>query len=52
MALVNLEFSAVGSRFSRVESMDGDARACDRRLRKYFPEKEWHFQVYDQQHYE
>ncbi|ASJ76226.1 histidinol dehydrogenase [Granulosicoccus antarcticus] len=48
----NLDFSAVGSRISRVEGMEGHARACDWRLRKYFPEKEWDFPVYDQQHYE
>lgn len=48
----NLEFSAVGSRISRVEGMEGHARACDWRLRKYFPEREWDFQVYDQTHYE
>ncbi len=27
------------------------ARACDWRLRKYFPEKEWDFEVYDQAKY-
>ncbi|MGQ7847283.1 histidinol dehydrogenase [Granulosicoccus sp. 3-233] len=48
----NLEFSAVGSRISRVEGMEGHARACDWRLRKYFPERQWDFQVYDQTRYE
>jgi len=48
----NLEFSAVGSRISRVEGMEGHARACDWRLRKYFPENEWDFEVYDQKRYD
>jgi sulfopropanediol 3-dehydrogenase len=48
----NLEFSAVGSRISRVEGMEGHARACDWRLRKYFPEHEWDFNVYDQKRYD
>ena len=47
----NEVFSAVGSRISRIEGMEGHARACDWRLRKYFPEQEWDFEVYDQQHY-
>ena len=47
----NRVFSAVGSRISRVEGMEGHARACDWRLRKYFPEQEWDFEVYDQKHY-
>lgn len=48
----NLEFSAVGSRISRVEGMEGHARACDWRLRKYFPERTWDFPVYDQKRYD
>jgi sulfopropanediol 3-dehydrogenase len=44
-------FSAVGSRISRIEGMEGHARACDWRLRKYFPDQEWDFEVYDQKHY-
>jgi sulfopropanediol 3-dehydrogenase len=48
----NLEFSSVASRISRVEGMEGHARACDWRLRKYFPERTWGFQVYKQQRYE
>jgi len=48
----NLAFSAVGSRISRVEGMEGHARACDWRLRKYFPEREWDFPVYDQKHHD
>ncbi|MCP5025688.1 MAG: histidinol dehydrogenase [Actinomycetia bacterium] len=47
----NLVFSAAGSRISRVEGMEGHARACDWRLRKYFPEQQWDFPVYDQQRY-
>jgi sulfopropanediol 3-dehydrogenase len=42
----NLELSAIGSRISRTEGMEGHARACDWRLTKYFPEKEWDFEVY------
>lgn len=44
----NLTVSAAASRLSRVEGMEGHARACDWRLRKYFPEREWDFEVYDQ----
>jgi sulfopropanediol 3-dehydrogenase len=47
----NRVFSAVGSRISRIEGMEGHARACDWRLRKYFPEQEWDFEVYDQKRY-
>ena len=47
----NLVFSAAGSRISRTEGMEGHARACDWRLRKYFPETEWDFQVYNQERY-
>lgn len=48
----NLDFSSVGSRISRVEGMEGHARACDWRLRKYFPEREWEFPVYDQKRHD
>ena len=48
----NEVFSAVASRISRIEGMEGHARACDWRLRKYFPEKEWEFEVYDQAKYQ
>lgn len=48
----NLEFSAAGSRISRIEGMDGHARACDWRLRKYNPGKNWDFEVADQKRYE
>ena len=47
----NLVFSAAGSRISRTEGMEGHARACDWRLRKYFPETEWDFNVYNQKRY-
>ncbi|GAA3541460.1 histidinol dehydrogenase [Zobellella aerophila] len=47
----NLVFSAAGSRISRTEGMEGHARACDWRLRKYFPETEWDFHVYNQKRY-
>ena len=39
----------VASRLSRVEGMEGHARACDWRLRKFFPETEWDFHVYKHQ---
>jgi len=48
----NEVFSAVASRISRIEGMEGHARACDWRLRRYFPEKEWDFEVYDQAKYQ
>lgn len=41
----NETFSAVGSRISRMEGMDGHARACDWRLQKYFPGRSWDFHV-------
>ena len=47
----NRTFSAVGSRISRTEGMEGHARACDWRLRKYFTEQDWDFPVHDQQRY-
>lgn len=47
----NLVFSGVGSRISRTEGMEGHARACDWRLRKYFPKNEWDFHVYNQKRY-
>lgn len=51
-AEANKTFSAVGSRISRAEGMDGHARACDWRLRKYFPDTQWDFEVTDQKRYE
>ncbi len=47
-AAANERFSAAGSRISRIEGMEGHARACDWRLRKYFPDREWPFEVYAQ----
>ena len=47
----NLTVSAAASRLSRVEGMEGHARACDWRLRKYFPGQEWDFEVYEQTKY-
>jgi sulfopropanediol 3-dehydrogenase len=37
----------VASRISRLEGMEGHARAADIRLRKYFPEEKFDFEVYD-----
>lgn len=48
----NLEFSAAGSRISRIEGMDGHARACDWRLRKYHSGVNWDFEVADQKRYD
>ena len=45
----NREMSGAASRISRVEGMDGHARACDWRLRKYFPGTNWDFDVADQE---
>lgn len=42
----NKRFSAVASRLSRVEGMEGHARSCDWRLRKYFPNDNWDFHVF------
>lgn len=44
----NRIISAAASRLSRVEGMEGHARACDWRLRKYFPDETWDFEVYQQ----
>ena len=37
--------NAAASRISRVEGMDGHARACDRRLREAHPDERWDFEV-------
>jgi sulfopropanediol 3-dehydrogenase len=37
----------VASRISRLEGMEGHARAADIRLRKYFPDEIFDFEVYD-----
>ena len=39
------------SRLSRVEGMEGHARACDWRLRKFYPGREWDFPVYEHPKY-
>ena len=44
----NKIISAAASRLSRVEGMEGHARACDWRLRKFFPNEQWDFEVYKQ----
>jgi sulfopropanediol 3-dehydrogenase len=44
--------SEYASRLSRVEGMEGHARACDWRLTKYNPGKTWDFKVYQHPHYE
>lgn len=44
----NRVISAAASRLSRVEGMEGHARACDWRLRKFFPGEKWDFEVYTQ----
>ena len=44
----NKIISGAASRLSRVEGMEGHARACDWRLRKFFPDEEWDFEVYKQ----
>ena len=51
-AQANERLSAVGSRISRVEGMEGHARACDWRLRTYFPDREWPFEVADLKRYD
>ncbi|MBF0528392.1 MAG: histidinol dehydrogenase [Deltaproteobacteria bacterium] len=47
----NKVFGAAASRLSRVEGMEGHARACDWRLRKFFPGETWDFNVYNQKPY-
>jgi sulfopropanediol 3-dehydrogenase len=43
----NRRFSAVASRLSRVEGMEGHVLPCDWRLRKFFPNENWDFHVQD-----
>ena len=50
-AEANRAISGAASRLSRVEGMEGHARACDWRLRKYFPNEHWEFDVYEQKKY-
>ncbi len=47
----NRTIGAVTSRISRYEGMEGHARAADIRLRKYFPDETFDFEVYDQKSY-
>ena len=47
----NRTIGAVTSRISRYEGMEGHARAADIRLRKYFPDEDFDFEVYDQKSY-
>jgi sulfopropanediol 3-dehydrogenase len=47
----NRKIAAVTSRISRVEGMEGHARSADIRLRKYFPDEEFAFEVYRQKGY-
>lgn len=44
----NRKLGAVSSRISRIEGMEGHAKAADYRLRKYFPDVQWDFEVYEQ----
>ncbi len=44
----NAVFSSVASRISRLEGMEGHARACDWRLKKYFADQDFDFDVYQQ----
>jgi sulfopropanediol 3-dehydrogenase len=41
------KIAGVASRISRLEGMEGHARAADIRLRKYFPDEKFDFEVYD-----
>ncbi len=47
----NRKIGAVASRISRIEGMEGHARAADIRLRKYFPDETFDFEVYDRKSY-
>jgi len=47
----NRKIAAVASRISRIEGMEGHARAADVRLRKYFPDEKFDFEVYDHKPY-
>lgn len=42
----NLRIGAVASRISRLEGMEGHARAADIRLQKYFPGEKFDFYIY------
>lgn len=47
----NRRIGAVASRISRIEGMEGHARSADVRLRKYFPDESFAFEVYRQKRY-
>jgi sulfopropanediol 3-dehydrogenase len=47
----NRTIGAVASRISRYEGMEGHARAADIRLKKYFPDEQFDFEVYNQKSY-
>ncbi len=47
----NRTIGAVASRISRYEGMEGHARSADIRLRKYYPNETFDFEVYDQKSY-
>lgn len=47
----NTIIGPVASRLSRVEGMEGHARACDWRLKKFFPQEVWNFPVYEHPQY-
>jgi sulfopropanediol 3-dehydrogenase len=48
----NKQIGTVASRISRLEGMEGHARAADVRLRKYFPSEKFDFEVYDPGRYQ
>ncbi|KKM77081.1 hypothetical protein LCGC14_1373690, partial [marine sediment metagenome] len=43
----NRKIGTVTSRISRIEGMEGHARAADVRLKKYFPNEKFNFEVFD-----
>ena len=47
----NRRIGAVASRISRIEGMEGHARSADIRLKKYFPQDDFAFEVYEQKRY-
>jgi len=47
----NRKIAAVASRISRIEGMEGHARSADIRLRKYFHDEKFDFEVYRQKSY-
>jgi len=48
----NRRIGAVASRISRIEGMEGHARSADIRLKKYFPNEAFDFEVYSQKQHE